>query len=82
MGNKLCTECMDCIYTEEVIEKDSTTNVDFCGHPFCNINLNKLKNNSLLVKFNNIIYCSSNCRKEHKKMGYIGIGWNSQSISL
>lgn len=76
MGNKICLECMDCYYKEIPIAKIDANDIIFCGYPFCNTDIMKLKNIDLLIEFNGIVYCSSECRKNHKKIDYIGRNWN------
>ena len=76
MGNRICLECMECVYKEKPIEKKKANNVSFCGYPFCNTNMLKLDSDELLVKFNGSVYCSSQCRQSHKRIGYMGKYWN------
>ena len=82
MGNNCCSECNDYIFSESYVIKEKTPNLNVCGYPFCCINIKKLKNDSLLVKFNGTIYCSKECWQLHKKSGYIGYGWDKNNEIL
>ena len=82
MGNQCCVECIEYIYNEKPVTKKSIKDLSVCGYPFCTTNIVKLKDDSLLVEFNGVIYCSSECRKMHKHTGYICKGWNENNIFL
>lgn len=82
MGNLCLTKCTDCFYKKNEIMKESllnidTINKDFCGYPFCNTNIKNIDNQTILIEFRNIMYCSENCLKLHKKTKYLGMGWAS-----
>ena len=80
MGNQVSNLCIECCNSEQTIDKSNIDQLIACGYPFCKNDIRK-NNTSTVTLFNNIIYCSSDCRILHKQLDYIGLGFNKYSGS-